>query len=99
MKRLFKLALQIIVYFLVINLFQLYFQFAKCVYVSLYEDDLQVSDNDIQQQYSALQNGLVGVVNKFTFGLCGEVCYKSVLAVGLSGCFAFNVKNIKIGIL
>jgi hypothetical protein len=99
MKKLFKLVLQIVMYFLVINLFHLHFHFAKCIYVSLYDNDLHVNDNKDIQQHSTLQNALVGFLNKFTFGLCGEVCYKSILAVGLSGCFAFNVKNIKIGIL
>lgn len=94
MKKLLKLLLQIVVYFLVINLFHLHLYFAKHIYSSLYDE---LPFKEIQQH--SLQNVLLCFLNTFTFGLCGEVCYKSILAVVLSGCFAFNVKNIKIGVL
>ena len=89
----FKHILQCILYLLVISLIYFHISFAKNMFSNIY-DELHFN---IKQQLS-FENILVCLFRKY-FNFCGEMCYKSLIAVLLSGYLVFNNTNLKLGII
>jgi hypothetical protein len=93
MCNLFKHILQCILYLLIISLIYFHISFAKNMFSTIH-DELHFN---ITQQLS-LENILLCLIRKY-FKFCGEMCYKSIIAVLLPGYLVFNKTNLKLGII